>query len=161
MKYEINRKNIKQSVTTLATFLTQNGFKIPRHLILDAFSKTLFFKNWNTLEGMSTDPEQIRYIKKEKRYIFEIEIRNCTKETVLNLFTDSFTEANATFNMVNFLNDGDKYHIELDMIKGANNTITAIIILGKKLKPKYEVIRLDLCRIEVDTEQLIGLVKKQ
>ena len=73
MQYTINKKNVKQSIQNLSRFLKEKGYDIPRNIILDAFSKSIFYKNWNTLEAITEKPQIIQYIPEKKVYLIEVD----------------------------------------------------------------------------------------
>lgn len=159
MKYEISKKNIKQSVQNLTNILNKNGIIVPRNIALEAIAKVFFMKNWNTLEGVSTDPEKIKYIEKQKLYLIEIDT-NCPKEKLLDLLKISFKQGNCLFNMTNFNNHKSLNLIELDLTKNNNNIITALFFFKENIeKTSYIINRMDMARLFSEKENLTELFK--
>lgn len=164
MQYNINLKNIKQSATNLGKFL--KDYNIPRNVILEAIAKVFFFKNYNTLEAMSTKPNIIEYLNVQKRYLFEIEAQ-INETQLLNLFKECFTEGKAQFNMLNFLyekqpNNFNYFHIELDLMKSDRNILTAMFLLCEKFKKmNIGINKFDYCRVAVENESFMAYFNDQ
>lgn len=86
MQYTINTKNIKQSVQNVVSFLKEKNISIPRNVVLELFAKALFYKNWNTLKGLTDSPKIISHLKDTKRYMIKIECKSLTKSQLISLF---------------------------------------------------------------------------
>lgn len=159
MKYETTKQNIKASAKNLSKYLIEQGITLPNNKILEAIAKVFFMKNWNTLEGSITNPEIAKNIVTKKSYLIETEV-DCSKETILTLFRESFHEGKCQFNLVYYKERGNVHLIELDLTQNNNNVITALFILGDKFKQsKYTVTRMDLIRLFVEKESLTALFK--
>lgn len=156
MKYDINLKNIKQSVNNLSDSLKE--FDIPRNRILEAFAKAIFFKNWNTLQGLSQKPQIIQHLKIEKKYLFEIDAK-ITRDELLEKLKNSFKVAKAHLQLTNFLENNGSFHIELNLIKNDNNILTAMFIFAQELK-SYSVTRFDYCRVVCEKESFMKIYEK-
>lgn len=157
MQYFINKKNIKQSIQNLSSFLKDKGYEIPRNIILEAFSKSLFFKNWNTLEGLSTKPDLISHMPVKKSYMIEVEC-SLSKESFIKALTDSFVQGKCHVTIDNFLYEDKKFHVEISFPNKNDNFLTAMFILASSLKP-YHVTRFDLLRIIFEKENLLPAVQ--
>ena len=59
MIYNINFNSLRHSICNLGTFLSMHGYKIPTFILIEAFSRSLFFNNWKHLEASMTNPEII------------------------------------------------------------------------------------------------------
>ncbi len=159
MKYEISKKNIKQSTQNLINFLNKNGIIIPRNIAFEAIAKVFFNKNWNTLEAMTDNPSQIKNYKKNKTYIIEIE-SNCPQKELLTFVKDSFNEGNCLFNMIDHRYNKNINYFEFDLTKNNNNIITALFILGNKIKKsKYHISRCDMVSVIIDKTSATELFK--
>lgn len=157
MNYELNKKNIKQSVKNLSLFLNQEGIFIERHKLLEGVSKLFFMKNWQTLEGVVTNPEQIKYIKNNKKYLIQIEI-DCSKDKLMDLFKHAFKESKCQFNVVNYQNRNSIHLIELDLSNNNDNLITALFVFSNKIKEtNYIVKKMEMARIFTEKEDLTEL----
>lgn len=157
MQYFINKKNIKQSIQNLSSFLKDKGYEIPRNIILEAFSKSLFFKNWNTLEGLSTKPDLINHIPEKKSYMIEVEC-SLSKDLFLKALNDSFSQGKCHVNVDNFIYEEKKFHVEISFPHKNDNFLTAMFILASSLK-SYQVTRFDLLRIVFEKENLLPAVE--
>lgn len=157
MQYFINKKNIKQSVQNLSSFFKEKGFDIPRHLLLDAFSKSIFFKNWNTLEGITSKPTIIAHIPSKKAYMIEIEGR-ITQQQLLTLIKDSFSDGKCSATIDNFIGEDNNYHLEISFPSTTDNFLTAMFLLASSLK-SYHISRFDMLRIIFEKESLLEAVK--
>jgi len=157
MQYFINKKNIKQSVQNLSHFLKEKGFDIPRNIILEAFSKSLFFKNWNTLEGLSSKPSIIEHVPHKRGYMIEVEGK-VSHEVFIDLIKKSFEEGNCHVSMDNFLYEDGSYHVEISFPGKNDNFLTAMFLLASSLKP-YHITRFDILRIIFEKESLLEAVK--
>lgn len=157
MQYFINKKNIKQSVQNLSHFLKEKGFDIPRNIILEAFSKALFFKNYNTLEGMSSKPTIIEHLPERKSYMIEVE-GNVPHTIFMQLIKDSFEEGQCHAVINNVLYDNQTHHVEISFPSKNDNFLTAMFLLASSLKP-YHITRFDILRIIFEKESLLEAVK--
>lgn len=157
MQYFINRKNIKQSIQNMVSFFEEKGLNIPRHLILEAFSKALFFKNYNTLEGMSSKPTIIEHLPERKNYMIEVE-GNVPHTIFMQLIKDSFEEGQCHAVINNVLHDNQTHHIEISFPSKNDNFLTAMFLLASSLK-SYHITRFDLLRIVFEKESLLEAVK--
>ena len=155
MKYDINLKNIKQSTANLGEYLKE--FDIPHNKILEGFSRSLFYKNWNTLQGVSTKPQIIKHLDVEKRYLFEIEA-TINREKILSILKESFSFTKAQLDLITLLQDGNYFHIALDLRKSDTNILTAMFVFAERLKP-YDVTRFDYCRITCEKESFMQMYK--
>jgi len=159
MKYETTKQNIKNSAKNLSKYLMEQGISLPNNKILEAIAKVFFMKNWNTLEGVITNPEIVKTIENKKTYLIETEV-NCNKEALLKLFRASFLEGRCQFNLVDYKERNHVHLIELDLTTNNDNIITALFILGEKFKKSpYTVKRMDLVRLFVEKESLTPLFK--
>lgn len=159
MKYETTKQNIKNSAKNLSNYLLEQGVSLPNNKILEAIAKVFFMKNWNTLEGVLTNPEKAKDIVNKKTYYIETDV-NCSKDVLLKMFKESFAEGKCLFNLVDYQNRGDIHLIELDLTKNNDNIITALFMLGEKFKKsKYTVKRMDLIRQFIEKESLTPLFK--
>jgi hypothetical protein len=156
MQYFINKKNIKQSVQNLSNFLKEKGFNIPRNIILEAFSKSLFFKNWNTLEGLSSKPSIIEHLPHKKSYMIEVE-GNVPHEFFLSLIKESFEQGNCHVSIDNFLYKNGQYHVEISFPGKNDNFLTSMFYFAASLKP-YQITRFDILRIVFEKESLLQAV---
>lgn len=156
MQYFINKKNVKQSIQNLSSFLKEKGFDIPRHLILDAFSKSIFFKNWNTLEGITSKPSIIEHMPEKRAYMIEIE-GNIPSEKLLKLVKDSFEEGKCHVVMDNFTTQDNVCHFEFSFPGKSDNFLTAMFLIASSLKP-YQITRFDMLRILFEKESLLAAV---
>ena len=137
----------------------EQGISLPNNKILEAIAKVFFMKNWNTLEGVITNPEIVKTIENKKTYLIETEV-NCNKEALLKLFRASFLEGRCQFNLVDYKERNHVHLIELDLTTNNDNIITALFILGEKFKKSpYTVKRMDLVRLFVEKESLTPLFK--
>lgn len=157
MQYFINKKNIKQSVQNLSSFLKEKGFDIPRNIILEAFSKSLFFKNWNTLEGISSKPSIIEHLPQKKSYMIEVEGK-VSREVFLDLVKTSFEEGHCHAVMDTFLHENNCYHVEISFPGKNDNFLTSMFLLASSLKT-YQITRFDILRIVFEKESLLEAVK--
>lgn len=157
MQYFINKKNIKQSVQNLSNFLKEKNFDIPRNIIFEAFSKALFFKNYNTLEGLSSKPSIIEHLPEKKSYMIEVEA-NITSEKFLEIFHQSIEHGKCEINIHNFLHENQVYHMEIGFPRTNDNFLIAMFFLASFLKP-YQVKRFDLLRIVFEKESLLGAMQ--
>ena len=155
MNYLINKKNIKQSVQNLSSFFKEKGFDIPRNVLLDAFSKSLFYKNWNTLEGLSTKPDRIKNYPNKRAYMIEIEC-DLTKENLLTLLKKSFEEGKCNAIIENVLSEKNVHHFEIAFPVNSDNFLTSMFLLVRSLKnDNVKVKRFDLLRIMFEKESLL------
>jgi hypothetical protein len=155
MKYDINLKNIKQSAVNLGEYLKE--FNIPHNKILEGFSRSLFYKNWNTLQGVSTKPQIIEHLDVEKRYLFEIEA-NITREKLSTILKEAFAFSKAQLELITLLQDGNYFHIALDLRKSDTNILTAMFVFAERLKP-YDVKKFDYCRIVCEKESFMQMYR--
>lgn len=156
MKYDINIKHIKQSVNNLSESL--KDFDIPRNRLLEAFAKSLFFKNWNTVQGLVKKPQIIQHLNIEKKYLFEIDAK-INREELLKKLKSSFNSAKANIELTNFLEDNGSFHIELNLLKNDKNILTAMFIFAQELKD-YRVTRFDYCRVVCEKESFMKMYDK-
>jgi hypothetical protein len=157
MKYTINLKNVKQSVAHLNESLKE--FNIPHNKMLDSFSKALYYKNWNTLYSLATNPSIISQQEEVKKYLFEIEA-NITKSQLLTLLKTSFLKANALLSIDNFFQNDCFFHIELNLKKSDTNILTAMFLLADSLK-NHDVKKFDYCRIVCEKESFMDFYKNK
>lgn len=157
MQYFINKKTVKQSVQNLNSFLKEKGFDIPRNIILEAFSKSIFFKNWNTLEGMTSKPEIIQHFQEKKSYMIEVEC-SIQENLFLKLINDSFLEGKCQATIENFITQDNVFHVEISFKHKTDNFLTAMFIMATSLK-QYHVKRFDLLRIVFEKENLLPAVQ--
>lgn len=120
---------------------------------MDGVSRALFYKNWSKLEGVVSSPRVIKSYKVDKKYLFEIEV-NLTQQKLLGILRESFTEANADFELSSIIQDNNYFHIELDLRKNDKNILTAIFLVAEKLK-NYDVKTFDYCRLVCEKEIFI------
>lgn len=158
MKYLLTLKNIKQSISIFGQCLKEQGYDIPKHVMFESFSKSLFFKNWNTLEGIATSPEQIKHYDVEKKYIFELQA-NIDKSSLFGLLKDCFKRADALFEFNDFLQSKNHYSFTIDMRKRDKNILTAMFLLCEELK-NYQVEKFEFCRIYCEKESFMEYFKR-
>lgn len=156
MHYTINKKNIKQSIKNLNYFFKENNFQIPLNILSEAFSKSLFFKNYNTLEGITSKPKVIQSIPEIKNYMIEIDC-SLNKNDLLNLIKKSFEDGKCNANIDNFLSEDKSYHLEISFPQNTDNFLTAMFLLASSLK-NYNVTRFELLRIVFEKENLLPAV---
>lgn len=157
MKYDINKKNVKQSIKNLKDYFNSKGISIPHNNLLEGMAKVFFAKNWNTLEGLMTKSKSLDNIKTQKKYLIEIQI-NCSKLELLYLLKASFKEAKCLLNIVEYQEFEDSHQITVDLSENNNNILTAFLILSNKLKKTdYSVKKLDIVRFFVEKESLTKL----
>ena len=159
MQYFINKKNIKQSIQNIHHFLIEKGYDIPRNILLEGFSKALFFKNWNTLEGLTSKPTIIQNIPERRSYMIEIEGK-ISQNQVLDFIKESFKEGNCHAIMDNFICDDSSYHIEISFPGKNDNFLTSMFLLANYLKT-YQIQRFELLRIVLEKENLLGALNLQ
>lgn len=159
MQYFINKKNIKQSIQNLNHFLIEKGYNVPRNILLEGFSKALFFKNWNTLEGLTSKPTIIQHISERKSYMIEVE-GEISQEKIIDFIKQSFKEGNCHAVMDNFIGDNNSYHIEISFPGKNDNFLTSMFLLANYLKP-YQIKRFELLRIVLEKENLLGALNLQ
>lgn len=155
MKYDINLKNIKQSVNNLADSLKE--YNIPRNQILEAFARSIFFKNWNTLQGIGKKPHIIEHLDIQKRYFFEIDA-NVSREELLKKLKSSFEKANANLELINLIEDKKSFHMEINVLKSDKNILTAMFLFAEELK-SHNVTRFDYCRVVCEKESFMAMYK--
>ena len=156
MQYTINKKNVKQSIQNLSSFLKEKGYDIPRNIILDAFSKSIFYKNWNTLEGITEKPQIIQYIPEKKIYFIELDCE-LNENDFLNVFKKVFLEAKCQANINNFKSFKNSYHVEITFPNKNDNFLTAMFLLSDNLK-LHNVTRFDILRVFVEKENLLPTI---
>ena len=156
MQYTINKKNVKQSIQNLSSFLKEKGYDIPRNIILDAFSKSIFYKNWNTLEGITEKPQIIQYIPEKKIYFVELDCE-LNENDFLNVFKKVFLEAKCQANINNFKSFKNSYHVEITFPDKNDNFLTAMFLLSDNLK-LHNVTRFDILRVFVEKENLLPAI---
>jgi hypothetical protein len=159
MQYDINTKNIKQSASNLSNFFKEKNIDIPKSTILEAISKVFFFRNWNTLEGLSTKPQIIQHLKENKSYLIEIEC-SLTKNDLLSLIKKSFLKANAHFQLDNFIHENNYSHVNINLTKSTDNFLTAMFILCENIKP-YDVKKFEFIRIIQEKESMMSYFEKK
>lgn len=159
MNYLINKSNVKKSISRLSNYLKEKGYHVPYSVITEGFSNSLFFRNWNTLEENITSPKQIHKISKDYRYLLEITI-DLPKEKLLTLLKESLIEANTTITLENIRHEGHDFYIEINLMQGANNVLTAFFLFSEKLK-KINILptRLEHCRIHIEKESWMAMFK--
>lgn len=157
MQYFINKKNIKQSIQNISSFLKEKNFDIPRNIILEAFSKALFFKNYNTLEGITSKPNIIEHFPDKKAYMIEVEA-NISSEKFLQVFDLALEYGKCQAHINNFVHENYVYHLEISFPKTNDNFLIAMFYLASYLKP-YSVKRFDLLRIVIEKENLLEAIK--
>lgn len=157
MQYFITKKNIKQSIKNLSSFFKEKGFDIPQNMFLEGFSKALFYKNWNTLEGITNNGDIIKHFKNRKTYMLELEV-NLDKEYIKKCLLDSFLEAGCELELISFIQNGESFHFEFEFPKSSNNFLTGMIIFTGKIK-KHKPKRLEMLRINIEKENLIDFMK--
>jgi hypothetical protein len=155
MQYFINKKNIKQSVNNISNFLIEKKIDIPKNIILELFSKGLFFKNWNTLNGLCSKPKIIQNLSNRKAYLLEIDTDLNEKE-LLKLVKNSFKEGNCNCSIDNFLFEDNSFHLEINFPNKTDNFLTGIFILSEELK-KFNTTRCEIFRIVFEKENLSRL----
>lgn len=156
MQYSITKKNVKQSIKNLSTFFKEKGFNIPQNIFIEGFSKALFFKNWNTLEGMTTNGNVITHLKNKKTYLLEIDI-NLDKDYVHKELLSSFAEANCEVEVTNFIHNGNSFHFEFSFPKSNNNFLTGMVLFAKRMQP-HSPTRFEMVRMTIEKENLIGFL---
>lgn len=156
MQYLLNKRNIKQSLQNLSTQLKEKGYNIPRHILLDALARVLFFKNYNTLDGRISSPHVIEYIPNTRFYMLEIE-SDISKETLLTYIYHSLQEAKCQARVDNVIFEQGCMHVELHFDHNSNNFLTAMIHLATHCKP-HKITRLDFLRVVVERESVLGFV---
>lgn len=157
MQYFINKKNIKQSIQNLSGFLKEKNFDIPRNILLEGFSKALFFKNYNTLEGLSSKPNIIEHLPEKKAYMIEVEA-SINSEKFLELFDLALQDGKCQATINNFVHENNIYHLEISFPKTTDNFLIAMFYLASYLKP-YSVKRFELLRILFEKESLLDAMK--
>lgn len=166
MIYNINSKNVKQSLSNLSLYLKEKGFNIPHNVMLDGFAKALFLKNWNTLSATMQKPVSIQDIEAEYKYILEIEI-DLSQSILRLIIEEAFAEAKATLYIDSFVclnkdnkDETPKYQIILNLAKGSNNTLTGFMLLGEKFK-SIPIIptNMEFCRIQIQKESFMTYFK--
>lgn len=125
---------------------------------MEAVSRTFFYKNWNTLEGVVSSPKVIKSYKVDKKYLFEIDV-NISKQKLLAILCESFTEANAHFELNSIIQNNNYFHIELDLRKSDKNILTAMFLVAEKIKP-YDVKSFDYCRLVCEKESFMKYFEK-
>jgi len=155
MKYDINLKNIKQSASLLGKSL--GAYNVPHSAILEAFSHSLYYKNYNTLQGVCTKPQLIEHYKPHKYYLFELEA-GIDKATLLRLLREAFIKAKAEFHLSDFIQEKNYYHFKIDLTKSDTNILTAIFLLCDQLK-SYHVSDMKYCRVLCEKESFMGYFK--
>ena len=156
MQYTINKKNVKQSIQNLSRFLKEKGYDIPRNIILDSFSKSIFFKNWNTLEAITEKPQIIQYIPEKKVYLIEVDCE-LNENDFLNVLKKVFLEAKCQANINDFKFFKNSYHVEITFPNKNDNFLTAMFLLSDNLK-LHNVTRFDILRIFVEKENLLPAI---
>lgn len=154
MQYFINKKNIKQSIQNLSNFFKEKNLDIPRNILLEGFSKALFFKNYNTLEAISSKPNMIEHLPEKKAYMIEVEA-SITSEKFLEIFHKAIQDGKCQININNFAHDNTTYHLEIGFPQSTDNFLIAMFYLASYLKP-YQVKRFDLLRIVFEKESLLA-----
>lgn len=162
MKYIINSKNIKQSIGKLSHYLKEKNFNIPHNVMLEAFAKALFLRNWNTLQSIMNKTDSIKEIECQYQYILEITI-DMNKPALLKILEQSFIKANAKLNIDKFsllnednIKDNILHHqIIFNMQGNGENFLTALFILCEQLKSIKVPENIEYCRIKVEKESLL------
>lgn len=156
MFYFISKKNVKQSIQNLAEHLKSKNIDVPRNVLLEGFAKALFFKNWNTLEGLSTKPNIIEHYSNRKTYMVEIEC-SADRDEMLKIVQNCLTNAKCEAQIGNFIYDKNAFHFEFNFKSRTDNFLTAMILLAQELKV-YQVKRFDYMRIVFEKESLLKAV---
>lgn len=155
MNYNINLKNLKQSALNLSNFLKSKDIELSHSANLEAISKILFLKNWQTAQAVATNPQTIEHISVCRYYIFEFTV-NAPENIIKQYLKESFLEAKCVSQAINFLQKNNDYHIQIDMSKSDSNILTAIFLLCDKLKnSSYNVSRFDYCRVVQEKENMM------
>lgn len=155
MQYNITTKNVKQSVTNLSNYFKTKGYKIPHSAVIEGFAKSLFFRNYNTLEAISESVEIIEHIKPESRYLVELDV-DIDNKTLKSLIEKSFEEGYTVIKINSVKSDGNKHHIELQSTIVMNNLMSGLVYLCENLKQNgYIPTRMDYCMISVSKESFM------
>ena len=157
MFYFITKKNAKQSVQNLAEHLKSKNIDIPRSVLLEGFAKAMFFKNWNTLEGLSTKPNIIEHYTNRITYMVEIDC-SANKDEMLKLINRCLTDAKCDVQLTNYLYDNNAFHFELSFKRREDNFLTAMFLLAQELK-SFQVTRFEQLRVVFEKESLIDAIK--
>ncbi len=159
MQYVLSKKNIKQSIQNLSSFFKEKGLDIPKNLILEGFSKALFFKNWNTLEGVATKPDQIQYYAEKKLYLIEVEC-DLDQKSIRGNLTMAFIKCNCYAHIDNEISDNKCHHFEISFPEKTDNFLTAMFLFAESLKI-YNVTRFDILRIVKEKESMMAYFDKK
>lgn len=156
MLYLISKKNVKQSIQNLADHLKSKNIDIPRNVLLEGFAKALFFKNWNTLEGLSTKPNIIEHYPNRTTYMVEIDCL-ASKEEMLAMVDRCLAKAKCEARLDNFLHNKQSFHFEFSFKSRTDNFLTAMFLIAQELKP-YKPTRFERLRVVFEKESLLKAV---
>jgi hypothetical protein len=159
MQYNITTKNVKQSVANLSNYFKDKGYKIPHSAVIEGFAKSLFFRNWNTLEAISDTVEIIEHIKPASTYLVEFDLQIDNK-TLREIVEKSFSEGYTVINIKSLRSDGNQHHMELHSEIFMNNLMSGLAFLCQNLKEKgYVPTRMDYCMISISKESYMSYFK--
>lgn len=156
----LSLKIAKQSASNLSSFLKESGYNIPKSVIFEGIAKVFFFKNWNTMEGVLSDPTKDDFEKVKTKVLF-IKI-NKSKESLLQVIKESSLKAKCNFEIVDVKQKDNEFRIEFDFRKkGSDNYITLLMVLSETLKQDRS--KIDHCYFwttGVEKEDLTPLFKR-
>lgn len=125
---------------------------MPKNVALEALAKSLFFKNWNTLEGLANSTDIIAHVRPEKYYAIEIEC-SATKKEIQAEIADAFTKAQVNPAVEDFRMNGNRFYFVIDLLKSDKNVLLAIVFLQQNLK-NYSLKSFNLLRVIFEKENL-------
>lgn len=132
--YQITLKNVKKSVQNFSLFLKEKGFDIPHTTLLHAFSKALFFQNWNTLKAKLDGPQSF---EPYHNYVLQFSSKDISPEQFFDLFLFYTEKADCLVEVsqkryfengleITFTNPNNK--------KGYSNLLTTFMMLTDVIK---------------------------
>lgn len=162
MNYLLSLKNVKQSVSNLSEFLKNKGWDIPHTTLLHAFSKALFFPNWNTLQSQFEKPE---LFQAKNEYILRIQ-SDQTPKTVIDLIGEQAKKADCQFIISQTQLFPDYLEIRftnpLTLKKGISysNLLTLMMIMGQEIKKlNWQITFFEYWQLKIEKQSLMDFFK--